>query len=85
MRFFSKVHFPLSLSLARQACVLMKNLSNNCEWVWPKEKFLQRKIDITEMLDDLKDDGKINREKFKVKTARILQEIRTYWNNKFMA
>lgn len=44
----------------------MKNLALKCEWLWSKEKFLARKIDITEMMDDLKDDGKINREKFKV-------------------
>lgn len=44
----------------------MKNLAIGCEWVWPKEKFLTRKIDITEMMDDFNDDGKINRDKFKV-------------------
>jgi hypothetical protein len=46
--------------------VQVKNLALNCEWLWSKDKFIARKTDITEMMDDLKDDGKINREKFKV-------------------
>lgn len=36
------------------------------EWIWSKEKFLDRKVDMTELYLDFKDDGVINKDKFKV-------------------
>jgi hypothetical protein len=43
----------------------MKNFAQGLEWIWSKDKFLNRKADMTEMLLDFQDDGAVNREKFK--------------------
>lgn len=43
----------------------MKNFALGLEWIWSREKFLDRKALMTEMYDDFRDDGKINRDKFK--------------------
>jgi hypothetical protein len=37
-----------------------------CEWIWSKNKFMDRKVDMTEIYLDFLDDGVINRDKFKV-------------------
>jgi hypothetical protein len=44
----------------------MKNYVLGLEWIWTKEKFLNRKADMLEMYLDFQDDGVINRLKFKV-------------------
>ena len=49
-----------------KACVSVKNFAQGLEWIWTKNKFLDRKADMTELYADLMDDGKINRDKFKV-------------------
>jgi kinesin family protein 1 len=49
-----------------RAFVSVKNFVSGLEWIWTKQKFLDRKIDMTEMYNDFIDDGIINRDKFKV-------------------
>jgi len=49
-----------------KAFVSVRNFTLGLEWIWTKEKFLDRKVDMTELFLDLKDDGIINKEKFKV-------------------
>lgn len=51
-----------------KAFVSVRNFSLGLEWIWTKDKFLDRKVDMTELFLDLKDDGIINKEKFKVIT-----------------
>jgi hypothetical protein len=46
--------------------VTVKNFATNLEWTWTKEKFMSRKLEMTEMHLDFKEDGKINKDKFKV-------------------
>lgn len=46
--------------------VSVKNFSLGLEWIWTKEKFMDRKSDIIEIYNDFMDDGIINQEKFKV-------------------
>lgn len=46
--------------------VIVKNFALGLEWIWTKDKFLDRKVDMVEIYNDYKDDGIINREKFKV-------------------
>ena len=36
------------------------------EWIWPKNKFLDRKYEMNEMYLDFMDDGVINTEKYMV-------------------
>lgn len=42
----------------------MKNFVSGLEWIWTKNKFMDRKVDMSELYLDFKDDGVINREKF---------------------
>lgn len=44
--------------------VSVKNFALGLEWIWTKEKFLDRKVDMSEYYLDFKDDGEINKEKF---------------------
>jgi kinesin family member 1 len=48
-----------------KACVRVKQFTTGLEWIWTKEKFLNRIVDISSYYADFKDDGKINTEKFK--------------------
>lgn len=45
--------------------VSVKNFEKGLEWIWDKNKFMDRKADMTEYYLDFKDDGIINRDKFK--------------------
>ena len=47
-----------------QPIVLVKNFSNGYEWQWSKEKFLDRKVLMSDLYTDMRDNGDI--EKFKV-------------------
>jgi kinesin family protein 1 len=47
-----------------KAFVIVKNYLMNLEWVWPKNKFLDRKTEMSELYFDLKD-GVANSEKYK--------------------
>ena len=49
-----------------QAYVSVRNFPRNLEWIWTKNKFLDRKAEFTELYNDFKDDGVINTAKFKV-------------------
>ena len=48
-----------------KAFVRVKNFQSGLEWIWTKEKFLNRKADFTEYYNDYKEDGVINKPKFK--------------------
>ncbi|CAF0775133.1 unnamed protein product [Brachionus calyciflorus] len=48
-----------------KAYVCVKNFSTGLEWLWNKNKFLDRKADMTELYMDFMDDGVINKDKFK--------------------
>ena len=48
-----------------QAFISVRNFATGYEWLWPKNKFLDRKADFTGIYNDFKDDGIINTEKFK--------------------
>ena len=50
-----------------KAYVSVKNFASGLEWIWTKNKFLDRKAEFTELYLDFKDDGIINKDKFKVK------------------
>jgi hypothetical protein len=52
----------------------MKNFSQGLEWIWSKDKFLNRKADMIEMLLDFQDDGTVNRDKFKVTINTCIKE-----------
>ncbi len=58
-----------------KAYVLVKNFALGLEWIWTKQKFLDRKVDITEIYNDFMDDGVINREKFKVSSIHFFSLI----------
>ncbi|CAF0775063.1 unnamed protein product [Brachionus calyciflorus] len=45
--------------------VSVKNFALGLEWIWTKEKFLNRKSEIVEIYNDLKDDQVIQQEKYK--------------------
>lgn len=45
----------------------MKNFALGLEWVWTKNKFLDRKVDMSEFWLDFKEDGKIDQQKYQVK------------------
>ncbi len=47
-----------------KAYVIVKNYLMNLEWIWPKNKFLDRKAEMAELFFDLRD-GAINSEKYK--------------------
>ncbi len=49
-----------------RAYVLVKNFALGLEWIWTKQKFLERKVDMIEIYADFLDDGIVNRDKFKV-------------------
>ena len=44
----------------------VKNFQLGLEWMWERQKFIERKSQISEYYLDFKDDGVINTEKFKV-------------------
>jgi kinesin family protein 1 len=44
--------------------VQVKNFALGLEWIWTKEKFLNRKSDMTDFLLDFKEDGKIDKDKY---------------------
>jgi len=44
--------------------VSVKNFALGLEWVWTKEKFLDRKVEMSEYYLDFKDDGAVNTEKY---------------------
>ena len=44
----------------------VKNFQLGLEWMWERQKFIERKAQISEYYLDFKDDGIINTEKFKV-------------------
>lgn len=46
--------------------VSVRNFERGLEWIWTKEKFMDRKSDIIEIYNDFMDDGIINQDKFKV-------------------
>lgn len=48
-----------------RAYVAIKNFAVGLEWIWTKEKFLDRKADMMEMYQDYQEDKTINRPKFK--------------------
>lgn len=54
----------------------VKNFEKGLEWIWDKNKFMDRKAEMTEYYLDFKDDGIINRDKFKVKK----KELKFYFN-----
>jgi hypothetical protein len=49
-----------------KAFVSVKNFQLGLEWMWERQKFIERKSQISEYYLDFKDDGIINSEKFKV-------------------
>ncbi len=49
-----------------KAYVTVKNFALGLEWVWTKNKFLDRKVDMSEFYLDFKEDGKIDKEKYLV-------------------
>ena len=49
-----------------KAFVSAKNFVLGHEWIWPKNKFLDRKALFFELYMDYMDDGIINRQKFLV-------------------
>jgi len=44
--------------------VTVKNFALGLEWVWTKNKFLDRKVDMSEFWLDFKEDGKIDQQKY---------------------
>ena len=46
--------------------VSVKNFLTDLEWIWTKQKFLDRKADMAAFYTDIKTDGKIDNAKFKV-------------------
>ena len=50
-----------------EAFISVKNFATGYEWLWPKNKFMDRKADFTGIYNDFMDDGIINQEKFKVR------------------
>ena len=55
-----------------RAYVSVKNFASGLEWIWTKNKFLDRKAEFTELYLDFKDDGVISAAKFKVKKFFVL-------------
>ncbi len=49
-----------------KAFVSVKNFALGLEWVWTKNKFLDRKVDMIDYYLDFKEDGKIDKEKYQV-------------------
>ncbi len=47
--------------------VSVKNFALGLNWLWTKEKFMDRKLDMSEYYLDIKEDGKVDQNKFKVK------------------
>ena len=54
-----------------KAYVIVYNFLMDLEWIWPKNKFLDRKYEMSEMYLDFMDDGVINTEKYMVRTWLI--------------
>jgi hypothetical protein len=46
--------------------VIFKNFATGYQWVYSKEKFLDRKEEISQFYTDINDNGVINQEKYKV-------------------
>jgi hypothetical protein len=46
--------------------VIFKNFATGFQWVYSKEKFLDRKEEISQFYSDINDNGVINQEKYKV-------------------
>ena len=40
--------------------VVVKKFGTNIEWIWDKEKFIDRKCNMSEMYWDMKEDGKVS-------------------------
>lgn len=49
----------------------MKHFAQGLEWAWTKEKFLDRKAEMSEYYLDFKDDLKIDLEKYKVSNIEL--------------
>ena len=47
-----------------KAYVSVKNYTTLYEWLWPKQRFLDRKADFTGIYNDFMDDGIINTERY---------------------
>ena len=54
--------------------VLVKNFSTGYEWIWTKENFLNRKELMSQYYADIRDNGKIDQDRFKVNNF-ILKEL----------
>lgn len=48
-----------------KAFISVKNFAQGLEWIWTKEKFMDRKVDMAEFYLDFKDNGIIDNEKYK--------------------
>jgi len=46
--------------------VSVKNFALGLHWLWTKEKFMDRKLDMSEYYLDVKEDGKVDQAKYKV-------------------
>lgn len=52
--------------------VSVKNCQTELEWIWTKEKFLNRRQEMTEYYNDWRDNNTIDLEKYKVRSCNMV-------------